>query len=113
MRSHYIKNKLILSSLLKIINYFNDHLEIQITFCILIQTQKAAIMIHDCIYQFLRIFFHSRFKPQQLEMTATQLLAPVLDFVSTLPLIMRLIKEFSQFAKATKMRVQTKPEING
>ena len=73
MRSHYIKDKLKLSSLLKIINYFNDHLEIQITFCILIQTQKAAIMIHDCIYQFLRIFYHSRFKPQQLEMTGTRL----------------------------------------
>ena len=67
-----VKDNLILSSLLKIINYFNDHLEIQITFCILIQTQKAAIMIHDCIYQFLRIFYHSRFKPQQLEMTGTR-----------------------------------------
>ena len=108
-----VKDKLILSSLLKIINYFNDHLEIQITFCNLIQTQKAAIMIHDCIYQFLRIFYHSRFKPQQLQMTVTQLLAPVLDLVLTLPLIIRLFKEFSQFSKATKMRVQSKPEING
>ena len=112
MRSHYIKDKLILSSLLKNINSFNDHLEIQITFCIPIQTQKAAIMIHDGIYQFLRIFYHSRYKPQQLEMTATQLLAPVLDLILTLPLIMRLFQEFSQFSKAKKMRVQSKPEIN-
>ena len=112
MRSHYIKDKLILSSLLKNINSFNDDLEIQITFCILIQTQKAAIMIHDCIYQFLRIFYHSRFKPQQLEMTATQLLAPVLDLILTLPLVMRLLQEFYRFSKATKMRVQSKPEIN-
>ena len=76
------------------------------------QTHKGAIMIHDCIYQFLRIFYHSRYKPQQLEMTATQLLAPVLDLILTLPLIMRLFQEFSQFSKATKMRVQSKPEIN-
>ena len=79
---------------------------------ITIHTRKGAIMIHDCIYQFLRIFYHSRYKPQQLEMTATQLLAPVLDLILTLPLIMRLFQEFSQFSKATKMRVQSKPEIN-
>ena len=68
-------------------------------------------MIHDCIYQFLRIFYHSRFKPQQLEMTATQFIAPVLDLVLTLPLIIRLFQEFSRFSNETKMRVQSKPEI--
>ena len=40
--------------------------------CLNPQTQKGAFMIHDCIYQFLRIFYHSRFKPQQLEMTGTR-----------------------------------------
>ena len=69
-------------------------------------------MIHDCIYQFLRIFYHSRFKPQELEMTATQLLAPVLDLILTIPLIIRLYQEFSQFLNATKRKVQSKPEIN-
>ena len=69
-------------------------------------------MIHDCIYQFLRIFYHSRFKPQQLEMTATQLLAPALDLILTLPLVTRLFQEFSRFSNATKMKVQSKPEIN-
>ena len=69
-------------------------------------------MIHDCIYQFLRIFYHSRFKPQQLEMTATQLLAPVLDFALTLPLIMRLMQDISQFSSATKIRIESKPEVN-
>ena len=76
------------------------------------RTQKGAIMIHDCIYQFLRIFYHSRFKPQQLEMTATQLLAPILDLILTLPLVMRLFQEFTRFSNATKMRVQSKLEIN-
>ena len=76
------------------------------------QTRKGAIMIHDCIHQFLRIFYHSRFKPQQLEMTATQLLAPILDLILTLPLVMRLFQEFARFSNATKMRVQSKPEIN-
>ena len=68
-------------------------------------------MIHDCIYQFLRIFYHSRFKPQQLEMTATQLMAPVLDLILTLPLVIRLFQEFSRFSNETKIRVQSKPEI--
>ena len=76
------------------------------------QTQKGAIMIHDCIYQFLRIFYHSRFKPQQLEMTVTQLLAPVLDIILTLPLVMRLFQEVSRFSNGTRMKVQSKPEIN-
>jgi len=78
-----------------------------------IQTQKGAIMIHDCIYQFLRLFYHSRFKPQQLEMTKTQFVAPVLDLVLVLPLILRLFKDFSRFSNATKMKIQSKPEING
>ena len=70
-------------------------------------------MIHDCIYQFLRLFYHSRFKPQQLEMTTTQFVAPVLDLVLVIPLIMRLFQDFSRFSNATKMKIQSKPEING
>jgi len=68
-------------------------------------------MIHDCIYQFLRLFYHSRFKPQQLEMTLSQLSAPVLDLVLVLPLILRLYKDLSRFSNGTKLRVQSKPEI--
>ena len=68
-------------------------------------------MIHDCIYQFLRLFYHSRFKPQQLEMTLSQLSAPVLDLVLVLPLILRLYKDLSRFSNETKLRVQSKPEI--
>ena len=91
----------------------NAYSGIPINFRSLIQTQKGAIIIHDCIYQFLRIFYHSRFKPQQLEMTATQLLAPFLDFILTLPLVIRLFQEFSRFSNAARMTVQSKPEING
>ena len=87
-------------------------MEIQF-FVRIIQTQKGAIMIHDCIYQFLRIFYHSRFKPPQLEMTATQLLAPVLDLILTLPLVLRLFQELFRFSNATKIRAQSKQEING
>ena len=68
-------------------------------------------MIHDCIYQFLRLFYHSRFKPQQLEMTLSQLSAPVLDLVLVLPLILRLYKDLLRFSNETKLRVQSKPEI--
>ena len=70
-------------------------------------------MIHDCIYQFLRLFYHSRFKPQQLEMTLSQLSAPALDLILVVPLILRLFKDFSRFSNETKMRLQSKPEING
>ena len=69
-------------------------------------------MIHDCIYQFLRLFYHSRFKPQQLEMTLSQLLAPALDLVLVIPLILRLFKDFSRLSNKTKTRNQFKPEIN-
>ena len=82
-------------------------------FSYLFQTSKGAIMIHDCIYQFLRLFYHSRFKPQQLEMTTTQLLVPIFDLILALPLIMRLFKDFSRFSNATKLKIQSKPEING
>ena len=68
-------------------------------------------MIHDCIYQFLRLFYHSRFKPQQLEMTLSQLSAPVLDLILVLPLIFRLYQDLSRFSNETKLRVQSKPEI--
>ena len=68
-------------------------------------------MIHDCIYQFIRLFYHSRFKPQQLEMTLSQLSAPVLDLVLVLPLILRRYKDFSRFSNETKLRVQSKQEI--
>ena len=98
---------------LKMTPMISMHIDGLFKFSINTQKQKGAIMIHDCIYQFLRIFYHSRFKPQQLEMTATQLLAPVLDLILTLPLVIRLFKEFSRFSNATKMRVQSKPEING
>ena len=74
---------------------------------------KGAIMIHDCIYQFLRLFYHSRFKPQQLEMTLTQLSAPVLDLVLVLPLILRLYKDFLSFSNARKLKIQSKSEIHG
>ena len=78
----------------------------------ILKTIKATIMIHDCIYQFLRLFYHSRFKPQQLEMTLSQLSAPALDLILVVPLILRLFKDFSRFSNETKMRLQSKPEIN-
>ena len=68
-------------------------------------------MIHDCIYQFLRLFYHSRFKPQQLEMALSQLSAPVLDLILVLPLIFTLYQDLSRFSNETKLRVQSKPEI--
>ena len=70
-------------------------------------------MLHDCIYQFLRLFYHSRFKPPQLEMTLSQFATPVIDLVLVLPLIFRLLKDFSRFSDATKMMIKSKPGISG
>ena len=46
-------------------------------------------------------------------MTTTQLLVPIFDLILALPLIMRLFKDFSRFSNATKLKIQSKPEING
>ena len=70
-------------------------------------------MLHDCIYQFLRLFYHSRFKPPQLEMTISQFATPVIDLVLVLPLILRLFKDFSRFSNSTKMMFKSKPGICG
>ena len=74
---------------------------------------KGAIMLHDCIYQFLRLFYHSRFKPIQLKMTWAQFATPVIDVVLVLPLILRLVQNISGLTNETKMRWQSKSGING
>ena len=60
-------------------------------------------MLHDCIYQFLRLFYHSRFKPTQLEMTWAQFATPVIDVVLVLPLILKLVQNISEFTNEAKM----------
>ena len=45
-------------------------------------------------------------------MTVTQMLAPVFDVLLSLPLIIRLFQKLLLFSNATRMRVQSKPEIN-
>ena len=40
-----------------------------------------AILVHDCAYKFMKIFFFSRYKPAGLEMTTAQLIGPVFDTV--------------------------------
>jgi len=69
-------------------------------------------MLHDCIYQFLRLFYHSRFKPTQLEMTWAQFATPVIDVVLVLPLILKLVQNISEFTNEAKMRLQSKLGIN-
>ena len=65
-------------------------------------------MLHDCIYQFLRLFYHSRFKPPQLDMTMTQLATPVIDLVLICPLIQRLLQDFLSFSNDSKMKNKSK-----
>ena len=41
----------------------------------------TGVVFHDAIYQFLRIFYHSRFKPDNLQMTLAQWAMPIVDLI--------------------------------
>ena len=41
----------------------------------------TGVVFHDAIYQFIRIFYHSRFKPDNLQMTLVQWAMPVVDII--------------------------------
>ena len=69
-------------------------------------------MLHDCIYQFLRLFYHSRFKPPQLKMTWSQIATPVIDVVLVVPLILRLLQNILGFTNEARMRLKSKSGIN-
>ena len=73
----------------------------------------GAIMLHDCIYQFLRLFYHSRFKPPHLKMTWAQFRTPVIDVVLVVPKIFKLAQNISRFTNKARMRLKSKPGING
>ena len=81
-------------------------------FFVKILNYLGAIMLHDCIYQFLRLFYHSRFKPPQLDMTMSQLATPVIDLVLVLPLILRLVQDFWRLSNDTKMKRKSKTGTN-
>ena len=71
----------------------------------------GAIMLHDCIYQFVRLFYHSRFKPPQLQMTWAQFGTPVIDVVLVVPKIFKLAQNISRFTNEARMRLKSKPGI--
>ena len=41
-----------------------------------------AILIHDCIHKFLKLFYFSRYKPPGLQMTPIQILIPLTGILS-------------------------------
>ena len=43
-----------------------------------------AILIHDCIHKFLKLFYFSRYKPPGLQMTPIQILIPLTGTLPTL-----------------------------
>ena len=53
-----------------------------------------TIVLHDCIYKFLRIFWFSRYKPAGLQMTSVQLIGPVIDILVVLLSLLVILKEF-------------------
>ena len=42
-----------------------------------------AILIHDCIHKFLKLFYFSRYKPPGLQMTPIQILIPLTGIMSS------------------------------
>ena len=70
---------------------------------------QGAIILHDCIYQFIRLFYHSRFKPPQLEMTLAQLATPIIDVILVVPLIIKLVQNIAGFSNDAKNRIKSKP----
>ena len=56
----------------------------------------AGVVMHDVIYQFLRIFYHSRFKPDNLQMTLAQWAMPIVDLVFLVGPLLQ-IKRFRNF----------------
>ena len=72
----------------------------------------GAIILHDCIYQFIRLFYHSRFKPPQLEMTLAQLATPIIDVVLVVPLVIKLAQNIAGFSNDAKIRLKSKPGMH-
>lgn len=58
-----------------------------------------TILIHDCLYKLLKIFFFSRYKPAGLNFTTTQLLSPVLDLLVVLLSFFTIIKQLLMVLK--------------
>ena len=56
----------------------------------------TGVVFHDAIYQFLRIFYHSRFKPDNLQMTLAQWAMPIVDLVFLVGPLLQ-IKRFRHF----------------
>ena len=52
-----------------------------------------TIVLHDCIYKFLRIFWFSRYKPAGLQMTSVQLIGPIIDIVVVVLGLLVIFKE--------------------
>ena len=52
-----------------------------------------TILMHDCVYKFLKIFYFSRFKPAGLQMTTAQLLQPILDVLLVVISFVAIAKE--------------------
>ena len=68
----------------------------------------GAIILHDCIWQFIRLFYHSRFKPPQLEMTLSQLATPIIDLILVVPLLVKLAQNIAGLSNDAKMKLKSK-----
>ena len=58
-----------------------------------------TILIHDCIFKLLKIFYFSRFKPAALNFTVTQLVGPVVDILMVMLSFITIINQLLKILK--------------
>ena len=58
-----------------------------------------TILIHDCIFKLLKIFFFSRYKPAALNFTVTQLIGPVVDILMVMLSFLTIINQLLKILK--------------
>ena len=60
-----------------------------------------AILIHDCIHKFLKLFYFSRYKPPGLQMTPIQILIPLTGIWSNFRILFLIITGRSKIRTRT------------
>ena len=88
------KCKLVFDDFHKAFIYFPDEITNyhKITYWKLVSL-STGLLLHDLLYQLLRIFYISRFKPDNLQMTLSQWAMPIFDVVFLINPILQ-IKRF-------------------
>lgn len=67
-------------------------------------TFTSAVILHDAIYQFLRIFYYSRFKPPSLSITPAQFAMPLIEVILVLGPILTIVTQFKAIISSERLK---------